>query len=182
MAIQLTIHAENGADFLANLNAIGARISIGELATEALISELRERMAKQGHAVNIDPVGELHAPQQGNGSGAAPAATASEPRRRGPGRSRAETQTPQPQAPTAAPQPGQPGQPAQPAQPAQPQSAFDDPAPGPSRDDVIKALNAYSEPRGGQVAGRQKMQEVCGVSRLQDVPPGDYGKLIAALV
>lgn len=51
----------------------------------------------------------------------------------------------------------------------------------PARDEVIAALNVYSAPRGGQVAGRTKMQEVCGVNRLQDIKPEDYGKLIAAL-
>jgi hypothetical protein len=49
----------------------------------------------------------------------------------------------------------------------------------PTRDETIAALN--EAPRGGQVAGRRKMQEVCGVNRLQDVRPEDYGKLAAAL-
>jgi hypothetical protein len=53
--------------------------------------------------------------------------------------------------------------------------------PIPTLDEVIAALNAYAAPRGGQLAGRQKMQEVCGVNRLQDIKPEDYGKLVAAL-
>jgi hypothetical protein len=50
-----------------------------------------------------------------------------------------------------------------------------------TRDRVIAALSAYSAAHGGQVAARQIMQEVCNVTRLVDVKPEDYAKLIAKL-
>jgi hypothetical protein len=51
----------------------------------------------------------------------------------------------------------------------------------PTREAVIIALNKYAESHGGQVAGREVMKQVCGVTRLVDCTPGDYQKLLDAL-
>jgi hypothetical protein len=50
-----------------------------------------------------------------------------------------------------------------------------------SRDDVIAALQAYSDAHGGQVAARRVMKEVAGVDRLADAELKFYPALVAAL-
>jgi hypothetical protein len=54
--MQLEIRAHSAADMYAKLAGIGGKAVLASVSTEALIEELRERMAKRGHVVNIDPV------------------------------------------------------------------------------------------------------------------------------
>jgi hypothetical protein len=154
--IQLTVNAETADQFFKSLAAIGGKQTLAGIGTEALLDELRDRMASQGHTVNIDPV-------------AMPAGEPpqSESPKRGPGRPR------KPAEAKAEPEPEKPDPDQGMAIPPRSTAL--------SRDDVIAALNTYSASRGGQTAGRTKMQEVCGVTRLQDIKPEDYAKLIEAL-
>jgi hypothetical protein len=66
-------------------------------------------------------------------------------------------------------------------------SAFDEPEPEEPeetpREQLIKALNDFATARGdaGQKAARTLMQAVCGATRLLEIKPEDYGKLLKAL-
>jgi hypothetical protein len=50
-----------------------------------------------------------------------------------------------------------------------------------TRQDIVDALNAYAATNGGMVAGRQVIQELCGVAKLAEVKETDYPKLYARL-
>jgi hypothetical protein len=159
MAITITLQGENLADCFKQMVGAGAAQAPATASTEQLVEELRRRLRPQGLVVNIDPVPQPeerdeHDPKTNGGDTAAVQATEAPPKRK-PGR------PPKPTEQAAAP-PVEPGQPV-------------------SRDELIVALNAYSEAHGGQVAGRQLMQEVTGATRLVDVKPADYGKLLARL-
>jgi membrane protein involved in colicin uptake len=162
--ITLHIQADTAAEFFRDLAGIGGKQTLAGINTETLIDELRTRMADKGHVVNIDPIGEAAAGDA--------AATPAAPRRGRP------PLTPEEKAARAA-KAAEP-EAAEPTKAAEPKAAANINA-NVSRDDVIAALNTFSAARGGQTAGRQKMQEVCGVTRLQDIKPEDYGKLVDAL-
>ena len=210
--IRLEISATDAADFHGQLAGIGGKSTLSSVATEALIEELRERMAKKGHSVEIEPFppfeGAPTQPDPGHKETGA-AATAPAPNKRGPKSKKETTPTPEGAGNTTIPDKSDntsdpAGASVQKSTPADhkdvmtvdasecPEAAKaltdainevlveDGPKP-PTRDEVIAALNAFAAPRGGQVAGRQKMKEIVGADRLQDVKPEDYAKLVAAL-
>jgi hypothetical protein len=162
--ITLHIQAETAAEFFHDLASVGGKQTLAGINTEVLIDELRTRMANKGHVVNIDPIGEAV-----TGDVATPAAP-----RRGRPPLTAEEKAARDAAKAAEPAKGSEAR----ATAAEAKIVANANV---SRDDVIAALNAFSATRGGQTAGRQKMQEVCGVTRLQDIKPEDYGKLVDAL-
>lgn len=129
--------------------------SLGIGAEEA-VESLRHKMRGQGLALNVEAADELPSTIN-NEPEPAP------PKRRG---------RPPKAASTNGSTAGAPLEP-MPADESPPEREY-------SRDEVVKALNGYSDRHGGQAAGRQLMQEVCGAVKLVDVKPADYGKLVAA--
>jgi hypothetical protein len=195
--IRLEISATDAADFHGQLAGIGGKSTLSSVATEALIEELRERMAKKGHSVEIEPFPPFEgaptqppdpAPKETGAVAAAPV-----PNKRGPKSKSKETPpTPEGAGNTTIPDNSDnssdsAGASVQNSTPADHKDVIEE-APIhlrfgviPTREDVIAALNTYAAPRGGQVAGRQKMKEIVGADRLQDVKPEDYAKLVAGL-
>jgi hypothetical protein len=53
--ISLEIHAADAAGIHAKLAGIGGKAILCNIGTVDLIEELRERMAKKGHSVEIEP-------------------------------------------------------------------------------------------------------------------------------
>jgi hypothetical protein len=161
-AVVITLTGDNLGECIRSVSGLG----LATTSTEQLVEELRRRLRPQGYAVNIDPAEnaveeDALDPKSNGGAGTA----------------------------TAAPDKDKPkrGRPAKP-KPATEQAATPSVEPETetetaevTRDQVIAALSAYAETHGGQVAARQVMQEVAKVTRLVDVKPEDYAKLVARL-
>jgi hypothetical protein len=159
MPITITVVGETIAECYRQIGTSGTNGA----TVEELVLELRSRLRPQGLVVNIDPAEEpadddVAAETEAVAEAveeAIPATPAPDKPKRGRPRIVRETaETPTEKAATTG---------------------------GPTRDEVIAALNAFAAARGGQVAARQAMQETCGVSRLVDVKAEDYGKLLARL-
>lgn len=188
--------ADEVTDFL-------GREVVARVTTDVILAELRHRMLEQGCSVNIVP---MAAKPNGDETPANPATP--KPSRKPRQTPQPETpadvpasdekveatapveppseqnSTPEKEIEQPATAPVEPGplDAAAAASASTAQEATSAPTPtAPSRDEVIAALNAFATARGGQVAGRTKMQEVCGVTRLVDVKPEQFGKLLDAL-
>ena len=159
MTISITVVGETIVDIYKSLGIADAKVTTA--STEQLVDELRRRMRPQGMVVNIDPADEPEADAESQAGEETAHSEATAPAPDKPKRGRPSTKDKE-KAAAAEKMNGQPAATA-------------------SRDDVIAALNAYAATHGGQVAGRQKMQDVCGTPKLQDIKPEDYGKLLAAL-
>lgn len=159
MSITITVSGDTIADCY-------RKIGIGmasAAANEELVEELRKRLRPQGLVVNIDPAEE---PPDVEAETEAVAEAVAEAI---------------PSTPHASDRPKR-GRPKKAAEPETELAAeITEPGPTVTRDEVITALNAFAAARGGQLAARQAMQETCGVAKLVDVKPEDYGKLLARL-
>jgi hypothetical protein len=157
--ITITLQGENLGECIRLVG--GMQKSVATATSEELVEELRRRLRPQGLAVNIEAAApavetdELD-PKPTNGD----AAAADKPKRGRPPKPKAEA--------------------AQEAQETAPQASRGNGA-AVTREQVIEALGAYAKAHGGQVAARQVMQDVAGVTRLIDVKPEDYDKLVAKL-
>ena len=156
--ITITVVGENLGECVRQV--VGTQ-GVASASTEMLVEELRRRLRPQGLAVNIDPAAEAVESDaldpKMNGDGGVAITASDKPKR---GRPKKVTE-PEPEPETK-----------------QTETSTVEPV---TRDRVIAALSAYSAAHGGQVAARQIMQEVCNVTRLVDVKPEDYAKLIAKL-
>jgi cell division septation protein DedD len=161
MSITITWTGENIGECIRAVSGVSG--SMSTVSTEQLVEELRRRLRPQGLAVNIDPAEEAVAtdaldPKANGGAGTVTAA-ADKPKRGRPAKPK----------------------PAEPETTEQAETPSVEPETTVTRERVIEALSAYSAAHGGQVAARDKMKEVTGKTRLVDIPPEDYAKLIARL-
>jgi hypothetical protein len=165
-AVVITLTGDNLGECIRSVSGLG----LATTSTEQLVEELRRRLRPQGYAVNIDPaenaVEEDTLDPKSNGSaGTATAAPDKDKPKRG---------RPAKPKPTAE-------QAATPSVEPETETEAETETAEITRDQVIAALSAYAETHGGQVAARQVMQEVVKVTRLVDVKPEDYAKLVARL-
>jgi hypothetical protein len=176
MSISITVVGETIGEIYKNLGIADTKVTTA--STEELVEELRRRMRPQGMVVNIDPAQE---PDDDDETGMEVAAPEREPHLE---------PNPEPKPEPDKPRRGRPVKVVAVDKGAASEANGKAPPEKPpvttvagalSRDDVITALNAYAATHGGRVAGVSIMQEVCGVTRLQDIKAEDYGKLLAAL-
>lgn len=184
--VTLTIHGATSEDVLAQARSFGGKTdAISTFATEDLLTELRQRLAPQGHVVRVEPFStgpdtptvvssgttEAGGKKRGRPSNAEKAekAAADKP---------AETTS---TATKEDPKPTEAGT----QQPAAAEAAGDDwdgdeAAKEVTADDVKAALNAFSSVHGS-IKAREIMNEVGGSMRLADIKPESYAALAARL-
>jgi cell division septation protein DedD len=161
-AVVITLTGDNLGECIRSVSGLG----LATTSTEQLVEELRRRLRPQGYAVNIDPaenaVEEDALDPKSNGSAGTAAAAPDKPKRGRPAKPKPTTE----QAATPS---------------VEPETETETETAEVTREQVVAALSAYAETHGGQVAARQVMQEVAKVTRLVDVKPADYAKLVARL-
>lgn len=173
VTLKIEITAETGAAVNKALAEFAGGSSPATVATDMLIHELRERLWAKGLVLQFDPAKVTETAVDTP----VPLRTSRKPKP-----TTAETvPAVEEKVEEAQPAPAVDPAPIEEPKKMEPSTKTAEAMAVPTRDEVIAALNAYAGPRGGQVAGRQKMQEVCGVARLQDIKPEDYPKLVAAL-
>jgi hypothetical protein len=153
-----------GATLEECMSKLGTQQAEPPMDTDALLELLRSRMRSQGLDVVIARAENKQA-ETGNGADTEIEVPAKAKRGRPPlsekeKEQRAKAKEPEPE-PKSEPEP--------------------ESSEGPTREAVIEALTAYSEANGGMVASRKIMQEVCGATRLADVPTAKYATLIERL-
>jgi hypothetical protein len=163
-AVVITLTGDNLGECIRSVSGLG----LATTSTEQLVEELRRRLRPQGYAVNIDPAEnaveeDALDPKSNGGAGSATAAPDKDKPKRG------RPAKPKPTGEQAA------------TPSVEPETETETETAEITRDQVIAALSAYAETHGGQVAARQVMQEVVKVTRLVDVKPEDYAKLVARL-
>lgn len=182
------ISLHGGADeILDEVTSLFGRAVVARVADDVLLAELRHRMLEKGCSVSVDPIRATGGKDTSPDAEPSPVARTRKPRQA--------TSATSPQLETPADVPSadeiEPPTPAEDTseqnstppeeKSTEPEVAADEPAPEVTRDQVIAALNSYAASRGGQVAGREKMKEVCGVARLVDIKPEQYYVLMKAL-
>jgi hypothetical protein len=167
MTITITVLGENLGECIRRMT--GTSDAISAISTEHLVEELRRRLRPQGLAVNIDPAAEAVErdeldPKAINGGAGVAQAAGDKPKRGRPAKPKPALE--QAAAPSVEPET---------------ETETETEAEPVTREQVIAALSAYSAAHGGQVAARDAMKEVTKKTRLVDVAPEDYPKLIARL-
>lgn len=174
--LDLSIHATDAADLYRQIRDLAGPAILEGYQDEALLAEVRQRMAKKGFVVVIKPFeddtsatdtatnGDTPEPPKGNKRGPKP--KTAEP-----------TQAlAAPDAPKGGPKLVEPSTDTAKAM----TEKSTDAAPAATQDDVKAALNAYAAIHG-QMPARAVMQKEGGCPRLMDIPPAKYGAVIAAL-
>lgn len=145
---------------LGELAALAAGNPLDKIETEALLAELRDRLAKNGQVVKIVPFAEKETSTEGT-----------EPTGR---RTRQKKET---AAPAAVEEAEQTIADNSPTVPASTEVTIMAPA---TLEEVKSALNAFAAVNG-QVEARKIMQDAGGSAALKDVPVEKYGDLVLAL-
>lgn len=173
--LDLSIHATDAADLYRQIRDLAGPAILEGYQDEALLAEVRQRMAKKGYVVTVKPFeddtsatdtatnGDTPEPPKGKPgrkpkAETAPAAIAHEAPKEGPKLVDQSTDTAKAMAETTS----------------------TEAAPAATQDDVKAALNAYAAVHG-QMPARAVMQKEGGCPRLMDIPPAKYGAVIAAL-
>lgn len=168
--IDLHIHATDASDLYRQIRDLAGPAILEGYADEALLTEVRQRMAKKGLVVVVKPFEDGAADTV-----EAPPATEDDttvPPKGRPGRKPRAVESPAPAAP--APEGPKPVEPASDTAKAMAEISAT------AIEDVKAALDAYAAIHG-QMPAREIIKSVGGSARLMDVPPEKYGALVVAL-
>lgn len=176
MPVTMNIAGETAIDVMkqiGELAALAAGNPLDKIETEALLAELRDRLAKNGQVVKIVPFDN----EKTSGEGNSPAATTRGRQRKSQAEAASDGGAKASAAPAAIEEAEQTIADNSPTVPANAEVTIMAPA---TLEEVKSALNAFAA-ANGQVEARKIMQDAGGSAALKDVPVEKFNDLILAL-
>jgi hypothetical protein len=172
--LNLTINATGAEDLYQQIRDLAGPAVLAGYPDEALLAEVRQRMAKRGLLLIVKPADEGEGAQVDNAGDGDPVPPAPKGK---PGRKPKAEAAP---AAVATTEPPKPLDAATDTAKAMTMTEKPADAPAPTVDDVKKALDAFAAVKG-QMPAREKIKSVGLSDRLMDVKPEKFGALIEAL-